>query len=123
MSPRRLNGWMPAQVTENVWDGDRLIRSTVTTESEWSSEQRDLLLAYDALMADVGPHGFRTSESTDPAANQAGSGWGFVADPEPVFDQVEIVRAQAREVYKQKHGKDVDLTGAIFRVRKVGDDG
>lgn len=118
-----MNGWEPKRFTEHEWFDGVLVRSTTTAEAEWSSEDLSLLLAYDALMADVNPsHGFRMSEATHPDANEAGSGWGFVADAEPIFDKVEVAKAQAREAYKQKNGKGVDLTGAIFRVRKVGRD-
>lgn len=42
MSPRRFDGWEPAEVHEHHYDADgRLTHTVVTREPEWSAEDRD----------------------------------------------------------------------------------
>lgn len=79
------------------------------------------MLAYNAFLGGLGPHGFPLAKARDPLANAPGSGFGFKGRSEPVWDQVEIERERVRKEWVANNGgKDADTTGAHWVVDEVG---
>lgn len=96
---------------------------TVTTrEPEFTADDVAVLLAHEAYMADIGPHGQPMSEATSPLANPSDPDhkW-FYEGRGPVFDYAEQAIERRREAYKKKHlekGAPMPV-GALFRADKV----
>jgi hypothetical protein len=104
VAPRRLQGWEPRQFTEYQYDGDRLVGTVTTLEPEFDSEQRSLLLAYEALTHDRGSHGLPLSETTDPRADPATwDGWRYEANKSPRIDFAGQAIAKAQQAYYKDH--------------------
>ena len=57
ISPRRLDGWEPAETTVHEYDGGRLVRSVTSREPEWSEQDRAWLLALAGWRASLCPCG------------------------------------------------------------------
>jgi hypothetical protein len=54
ISPRRFDGWEPAEVAEHEYDAaGRLVRSVTRREPEWDDDQRALLLGLAAYEEQV----------------------------------------------------------------------
>lgn len=111
-------GWVSAEVVSLVRDDSgRVVRQVVERESEWSADERHLMLAFRDLEASTGSHGFLMSEATDPTASDPDGDYRFEAG-EPLWDEAERVRAAAYRKLKEEH-KDDHLDGVIIPVRKV----
>lgn len=94
MSPRRLSGWEPRTVTEYVYEGDRLIRSVTTREPEFTQRDTNYFLAFEALEAELGSHGFPMSEATAKTNEHA-----FVAAEMPTIDFAAQSIGAAQDAY------------------------
>lgn len=103
-------GWEPTETTVYEYDGDRLVRSTVTKSPEWDAEQLSLMLAWEKLRADIGHHGHLLSEARDPANEGK-----YVV--EAGTDYVDKAEAQFRE-QRKKEFPDDPQHGVFFDVRK-----
>ncbi|MGC5019009.1 hypothetical protein [Micromonospora sp. DT47] len=57
ISPRRLDGWEPAESTSYEYDGGRLVRSVTVRESEWSDADRAWMAALVGYRATLCPCG------------------------------------------------------------------
>lgn len=78
VSPKRLLGWEPHQVTVHEYDSSgRLARSTTTVEAEWDDEQRELVFALQAYEADLCPGCQQPLEQTTRSDNEG----QYVAGP------------------------------------------
>jgi hypothetical protein len=120
ISPKRLGGWEPKIYTSFIYDdAGRLVRSIQTQESEFSSEQVDLLLAHEALTNDTGTHGHLLSESTSPEAdpNNYEGLFRFTASG-PFTDWAEKAKQDAIDVYKKAAGEKANLNGMYWNVRR-----
>lgn len=113
-------GWEPSESVAHEYDVDGvLVASRVTRESEWDQWQRSLVLASIDLENDTGAHGHLRSEATDPTALDPDGDYHYAAEPEPLVDAAARAESRAREQWRDEHGKDADMSGVIFRVRKV----
>jgi len=115
-SVAQLQGWTPKTITKVHRDDDgRVIGWETFTESEWTTEQVDLLLASRELEQERGPHGVPMSEATDPA-NQ----FAYYGD-EPITDWVKKAQLDKEDAYRKKHHSEtnpVNMNGLIFPVKK-----
>lgn len=102
-------GWEPAETVTHVYDGDRLIRSTVEREPEWSPYERALMLAYQRLEQLKGPNGFLLSEELDPDVKFVGE-----AVTNHATAAVQSFEKQLREEYP-----DDPMHGVFFVARKA----
>lgn len=84
----------------------------VRSEPEYTSRDRALLLADEALEADMGPHGIPMSEATDPANAGAFEGWKL-----PVVDFAEKARQDQKDKY-YKEWPDANRNGHMWGVRR-----
>jgi hypothetical protein len=72
ISPKRLLGWEPKQVTVHEYGLDgRLARSTTTVDVEWDDEQRELVFAFLAWEAGLCPGGKHSLDETTKPENEA----------------------------------------------------
>lgn len=112
MSPRRLAGWEPAQVTtfeRDFWG--RVIRTVTVQEPEFSRDDVATLLASrrrDALPR--GSHGHLLSEATDPKNK-----W-HTSLPTTDFAAKELNAAQER--YSKTY-PDADMSSLLWGVQKI----
>lgn len=70
MSPKRLEGWEPAETHTYRYsrDGTRVTSVAVTRETEWDDEQRGWALALNLYEAQIGPCGHYLPRTTAPDA-------------------------------------------------------
>lgn len=108
ISHRRLLGWEAGETVSHEYDGDRLIRSTVTRESEWSPYERSLMLAFQSFEDRRGPNGFLLSEELDPEVK-------FTA--EAVTNHATAAVDNLRAQYKKDYPDDPQH-GVFFVARK-----
>jgi hypothetical protein len=94
------------------WTWHRVVGLTVTRESEYSSTDRALLEAHQALIADLGPHGIPMSEATN-TANQ----FEFEAPESPRIDFAAKVLSDAQDAYYAKYPK-APRQAHIWRVKR-----
>jgi hypothetical protein len=112
VSPRRLSGWEPAEVTTYEYDGDRLVRAVTIREPEFSTvDTAALLEARRRARVRRGPHGYTIAEATDPD-NQ----FAFVAKPRQ--DWAMRALNQAQEAYKRDNPGATDLSSLVWDVKK-----
>ena len=112
MSPTRLTGWEPAEVTTFEWDGaGHLVRAVTVREPEFSDVDVAMLLAdYEREHEPRGRHGRLMSEAMDPA-NQ------FAYEvPPPSIDWAQRALNDAEEAYKKRYPQ-ADMGSLLFRVR------
>ncbi|GAA1148394.1 hypothetical protein GCM10009651_36330 [Microbacterium natoriense] len=118
MSPRRLLGWEPGEITTFEYDdADRLVRAVTVREPEFSAWDRAVLLA-DAVdsKAPRGAHGLLLSEVTKPE-NQ------FAYDvprtplgiPMPGIDWAQKALDDAQEQYRKAFPKE-PMGSKLWRV-------
>lgn len=105
-------GWEPREFTEYVYEDDRLVGSVTTREPEFSPEQVDLLLAHEAYMADLGPHGHRMSVATSKGAT-------FAADPIPTIDKAARAIKMAERAYFKQWPEEADKGGVLFAAHRT----
>lgn len=121
VSPRRLMGWEPAEVTTYEYDvGGRLVRSVTVREPEFSLDDRVALLRNRAAaLAPRGSHGHLLSEAMSPAADPSSEDATiqFVARG-PRRDYAAIAEHNARKAYEREY-PDADLTGLLWAVERV----
>lgn len=117
VSPRRLSGWEPAEVTEYHYDGDRLVGSTTRREPEWGDADRVAVLAELERRRLTGSHGQPLDEAMSPLADPSSweAQWGYAASPNMDYAAQALERAQ--DDYRKKYG-DVPH-GLKWSVRKV----
>lgn len=118
MSPRRLSGWEPAEVTTFEYDDDgRLVGAVTEREPEWSSSDRESLLAL-LEASRVGPHGHPMSEATSPLADP--SNWDreyeYVVPP-PALDFAQDALNKRKQAYRDQY-PDKDLSALVWRVER-----
>jgi hypothetical protein len=112
VSVRSTYGWTPKETTSFEYDADgRVTRSTVHREPEFSQWDINLMLAYNAIEADKGPHGIPMSRATDPKAR-------FVAPAEPVHDKAQKALSRAQEKYYKTY-PDADRSGDLWAVEEL----
>lgn len=102
-------GWVGAETVVHEHDGDRLIRSTVTRESEWDAEQLNLMLAFQQLDSQIGPHGHSMRDAMDPDVK-----WRVSA----VTDYAQKAREQTRAQFRKDYPDD-PMHGVDFVVEKL----
>ena len=121
VSPSRLLGREPREVTEYAYDGDRLIGSVTTREPEFSRDHLDLLLAHERLEADRGSHGQPMSEATDPSGDPAKKGgWRYEANRLPRVDFAAKALADQQDAFYKKWPK-ASRNGHLWYVKRVDD--
>jgi hypothetical protein len=97
------------------------VGSVTTREPEFTPDQVTLLLAHEALMADMGSHGQPMSEATSPLANPSDPNRQWVYEGRgPVVDYAAQAIEKKREQYKAALPKDKPMpAGLLFRADKV----
>ena len=124
VSPRRLNGWEPAESTEYVYEDGVLVGSVMRREPEFDDEQRDLLLASEAFEASIGSNGHLAAEAMSPEADPTNydSPLRFEAHG-PFWDWAEKARLDDIDRYRALFPKDSppNLNGAFWTVEKHGE--
>ena len=112
---------MPVEATEHFYEDGLLVGSITTRESEWDSEQVDLLIAYDLYRKDFGSHGEKLSEATDPRADPndySPGSWRYITHG-PFLNQAEKAHADTVDAYKRTAGEGANLHGMYWTVEKV----
>lgn len=113
VSPRRLAGWEPGEVTTFEWDGaGRLLRAVTVREPEFSDVDVAMLLAdYERQHLPRGRHGIPLAEAMDPV-NQ------FAYEvPPPSTDWAQKAQNDAEEAYKKSYPQ-ADMGSLLFRVKR-----
>jgi hypothetical protein len=114
-----LQGWEPREFTRHEYVDGVLVGSVSEREPEWSRDELDMMLAYERVMADMGPHGHPMSEATDPQANPAAEGgWVYKANSYPKTDYAARAIDRARDAY-YKANPDVDRAGDVWYAKRV----
>lgn len=114
MSPRRLSGWEPAEVTTCEYDGDRLIRTVTIREPEFSNLDVAVLIeARRRRRVRRGPHGYPISEATDPD-NQ----FAFKA-ANPTRDWAMKALTQAQRAWYAANPQDEGDPSLVWNVEKL----
>lgn len=115
MSPRRLSGWEPAEVTTYEYDADgRVARTATVREAEFSPLDVAVLIeARRRQRARRGPHGYTMAEATDPE-NQ----FAFRVD-KPVRDWASKALSTAQKRWFAEHPEDKDDPSLVFHVEKM----
>lgn len=121
VSPRRLNGWTPAEYTHYVYDDSgRLLSSVTVKEPEF--DDRDIAVmvaARRAKLAPRGPHGHLLSEATSKDADPASWNAKFrYVVPVPERDHAQHAINEAKEAYRKQY-KDADLSDLLFAVERI----
>ena len=95
-----------------------MISSTV--EEEWDEESRDWLIALARVERLTGPNGEWLPDATDPAASptEYGSGYRYVHEG-PFTNWAEKERLDAMDAYREEAGKDANLNGKYFTVKRI----
>lgn len=116
-----MQGWEPREFTRHEYADGVLVASVTEREPEWDRSQLDMMLAYERVMADMGPHGHPMSEATHPDADPAKwGGWHYEANKTPKTDYAARAIDLAREKYYAVH-KDVDRAGDVWYATRVDD--
>jgi hypothetical protein len=88
-------------------------------EPEWDEEQLNLVLAEQFVRNMTGPNGEWMPEATSPDADpNAYSGYRYAPEG-PFINQAEKVRLDAEEALRKSLGKDANMNGIYFTVKKV----
>lgn len=104
---RRFDGWEPAEVHEHTYDGDRLIRTVVTRESEWDDDQRAWMLGLaERESAECKRCGGDLTETLD---------YGWKWEPQPPLVCMRCVGLHHSE---EAHKDSPDRAGLIHLVAK-----
>lgn len=114
VAPRRLFGWEPAEFTEYVYEGEKLVGSVTRREAEFDAGQVALLLAHRRLQADRGPHGIPMSDAVK-AENQ----YRFKVSPVPTVDHAAKALADTQKAFYAKYdrpGEPADRAGHLWSV-------
>lgn len=121
VSPRRLMGWEPAEVTTCEYDeGGCLVRSVTVREPEYDlSDLASLLRNRADSLAPRGSHGHLLSEamSADADPSSADAKIRFVARG-PRRDYAAVAEHNARKAYESEY-PDADMTGLMWAVERV----
>lgn len=115
VSPRRLLGWEPGEVTTYEYDDDgRLLRAVTVREPEYSAWDRAVLLA-DVAASKVprGHHGVPLHEAADPE-NQ----FAFEVPP-PRMDWAQKALDDAQEAFKKQNPK-APMGALMWKVARRG---
>lgn len=121
VSPRRLMGWEPAEVTTCEYDeGGRLVRSVTVREPEYDlSDLASLLRNRADALAPRGGHGHLLSEAMNPNADR--SSWDakyrYVAVG-PRKDHAQAAIDAARREMEAKY-PDADMSALHWAVERV----
>ena len=117
ISPSRLTGWEPAEVTTFEWDDSGRLRRAITVrEAEFSEADVALLLAdYERAHVRRGRHGLRMADAVDPA-NQ----FAFEVAP-PVTDWAQKKLNEAQEAFKKRYPQ-ADMDALLWTVAPRADD-
>jgi hypothetical protein len=116
-----LQGWEPREFTRHEYADGVLVASMTEREPEWDRPQLDMMLAYERVMADMGPHGHPMSEATDPQANPSvAGGWHYEANKAPKKDYAAQAIDRAREAFYAQY-KDADRSGDVWYATRVDD--
>jgi hypothetical protein len=116
VSPRRLRGWEPAEVTFFERGKRGRVESVVTLrEPEFSPDDVALLLA--SRLKDARPrgqHGVLLSEATDPGSR------GQWEVPAPTTDFAQQALNRAQDEYKKRWGDRADMSVLLWHVTRRG---
>lgn len=120
VSPRRLMGWEPAEVTTYQYDGDRLVRAVTVREAEFTLADLASLAGNRAdALAPRGSHGHLMSEATSADADPSSEDALWEYQPVgPRRDYAATASVAARKAYEQKY-PDADLSGLVWATRRV----
>lgn len=115
VSPRRLSGWEPAEVTTREYDADgREVRSVTVREAEFSPlDVAALIEARRRQRVRRGPHGYTVADATDPD-NQ----FAFKAG-RPVRDWAMVALTTAQKQWFAEHPDDKNDPSLVFHVEKL----
>jgi hypothetical protein len=111
VSPRRLAGWEPAEVTFYEYEGDRLVASVAVREPAFSKEDVAILLA--SRRADSEPRngfGVLLSEATDRKKR-----YEWNAEPETDFVVESVHRVKQARL---KGDPEADASEWVWRVTR-----
>lgn len=113
MSPRRLEGWEPAQYVDCVYGDDgRLVQAVVSREPEFSEDDVAALLALRVVQRDTGRYGESIEEATSAEADP-----NYYGDHAVRFIVSHVVnQAEAAVERYRKANEDAIGDGAVFRV-------
>lgn len=115
VSPRRLFGWEPSQVTEILRDKQgRVVQLLSRRESEFSDSDREMLLAYTKRQSMILSHGQPIDEVTDARANPTYYGEGayrYLVHYELDHAQAAIDAERAK---LKAQNPDMDLSAYLF---------
>lgn len=119
---KRFRGWEPKTTTQNIYKNRRIVRTYSTVETEWDTEQLELMLAYDAYKRDVGQHGHLLSRSTSPDAdpNNYASPLRYVARG-PFTDYAKKAEDDAIDAYRAQFSDDQkpNMNGMYWTVEEI----
>lgn len=105
-----LSGWTPITVTRYEYDdAGRMVRSVSVTESEWSAEDRDVLVASQQYARSLNANGIPIDEATDPDNQFAWQGH-IITDFSEQSRLDTLERAKAEKPDASFNGKFVRLT-------------
>ncbi len=119
VSPRRLSGWEPAEVTRYEYDDEGRLSAAITErEPEWCRADVEALIAF-VEMGRVGPHGQPMSEATSRLADPSNpdAEWRYVV--EVWTDFAAKAKSEFIRDYKSKYGDDANMDELGFIVKKV----
>ena len=124
MSPRRLNGWEPAEITEHEHVDGVLVRSVTRKEPEFNDDDLNLMLASVAFEASIGRNGHLLSHTMSPEADPSNydSTLRYFAHG-PFWDWDEKARLDDIDRYRAQFPKDSppNLNGAYWVTEEVGE--
>lgn len=117
VSPRRLSGWEPKEVTRYEYENGLLVGSVTEREPEFSREDVEAFIAYKESLR-VGPHGHPMSEAVSPLGDPSNPNreWDWNV-PLPVKDFAQDALDRAKKRYKDQY-PDADLGALRWLVEK-----
>jgi hypothetical protein len=120
VSPRRLDGWEPAEIVEYEYDENgRLARALSTREPEFSEDDVALLLAHIRHQRSIQPHGYTLDEAISPEADPSNrKGAYYFRAGAPYIDFAEKARLDEQRKFREAY-PDADLSAYIFPIEKV----
>lgn len=118
VSPRRLSGWEPREVTRYEYENGRIVGSVTEREPEFSRADVEAMIAYTEKLR-VGSHGQPMSEATSREADPSNRSRTIKYEVDTYIDFAKQAENQARENHKREYGEDADMASTCFVVRKV----
>lgn len=117
VSPRRLSGWEPREVTTHEYQDGVLVGSVTERDPEFSRTDVEALIAYLETKR-VGPHGHPMSEAVSPSGDPSNPAreWDWHV-PLPTLDFAQAELDRVKKQYKDQY-PDADTGALLWRVEK-----